>query len=56
MATKAFGPDDVEGGRAYVQAYVAFIHYVERSYETLKHPAHGHFPEPEATRVPREAQ
>jgi hypothetical protein len=56
MATKAFGTEDVEGGRAYVQAYVAFIHYVERSYETLKHPAHGHFPEHEEARVHKEAQ
>jgi hypothetical protein len=53
MATKAFGKDDVEGGRAYVNAYVAFIHYVERSYEALKHPAHGHFPEPAEARVQR---
>jgi len=50
MATKTFGKDDIEAGRVYVQAYVEFIHYIERSYEALKHPAHGHFPEPvEAT-------
>jgi hypothetical protein len=50
MTKKTFGKDDVEAGRAYVQAYVAFMHYVERGYEALKHPAHGHFPEPvEAT-------
>jgi hypothetical protein len=50
MAKKTFGKDDVEAGRVYVQAYVEFMHYIERSYEALKHPARGHFPEPvEAT-------
>jgi hypothetical protein len=50
MAKKTFGKDDVEAGRVYVQAYVEFMHYIEQSYEALKHPVHGHFPEPaEAT-------
>jgi hypothetical protein len=56
MATKTFDKDNVEAGRVYVHAYVSFMHYIEQSYETLKHPAHGHFPEPEAVRVHREAQ
>ena len=45
IAKKHFGTDDVKAGQAYVNAYVSFIHYVERSYEALKNPAHGHFPE-----------
>lgn len=45
MAKKPSNPNDVEAGQAYVQAYVAFIHYVERLYEGAKHSAHGHFPE-----------
>jgi hypothetical protein len=46
MTTKAFSTEDIEAGRAYVKAYVTFMHYIARSYEALTHPAHGHFPEP----------
>jgi hypothetical protein len=42
----------VAAGRAYVRAYVEFIHYVERLYETSTTAAHGHFEETGA--VPRE--
>lgn len=42
---KAFDQNDVEAGRKYVQAYVLFLHYVERIYEATKAPAHGHFHE-----------
>lgn len=44
-AKKAFDKNDVEAGRKYVQAYVPFLHYVERIYEATKAPAHGHFHE-----------
>jgi hypothetical protein len=37
--------EGVEAGRAYVDAYVGFIHYVERAYEAAREPAVGHFPE-----------
>jgi hypothetical protein len=40
----------VEAGRAYVDAYVGFIHYVERAYEAAREPAVGHFPEKEHVR------
>jgi hypothetical protein len=53
IAKKTFGKDDVEAGRAYVNAYVVFMHYIERSYEALQNPAHGHFPEPAEARVHR---
>jgi len=36
---------DVAAGRNYVRAYVEFIHYVERLYETSTTAAHGHFEE-----------
>ena len=36
---------DVAAGRDYVRAYVTFIHYVERLYETSTTAAHGHFDE-----------
>jgi hypothetical protein len=47
-AKKSFDKNDVEAGRKYVQAYVPFLHYVERIYEATKSAAHGHFPEAEA--------
>lgn len=37
-----YSPADVEGGRRYVQAYVTFIHYVERAYEAASQPVAGH--------------
>lgn len=45
LAKSKFGPNDVEAGRAYVRAYVEFVHYVERIYESAKNPAHGHYAE-----------
>lgn len=40
---KGFAPDDVAAGRAYVEAYVPFIHYVERMYDAATRTAEGHF-------------
>jgi hypothetical protein len=45
MATKTFEPDDVAAGRAYVKAYVEFIHFVERLYDSTTKTPHGHFEE-----------
>ena len=45
VKARNFSPADVEAGREYVQAYVTFIHYVERSYEAARQPVAGHFPE-----------
>jgi len=42
VAARNFKADDVGAGRRYVQAYVEFIHYVERLYEAIQTPAHGH--------------
>jgi hypothetical protein len=33
LAKKKYSPDDVAGGRAYVHAYVEYVHYAERLYE-----------------------
>jgi hypothetical protein len=45
---KNFKKEDVEAGREYVEAYVIFIHYVERLYEGADQAgAHGHYPESE---------
>ena len=45
MTKKKFIADDVEAGREYIEAYVQYIHYVERLYEAAKTQAPGHFPE-----------
>jgi hypothetical protein len=42
MAAKNFRPNDVDAGRRYVEAYVEFIHYVERIHEAISAPAPGH--------------
>jgi hypothetical protein len=48
IATKTFKPDDVAAGRAYIKAYVEFIHFVERLYDSTMKAPHGHFEEGEA--------
>lgn len=45
MAAKSFQPADVDAGRKYVDAYVLYIHYVERIYEAAASPAVGHYAE-----------
>jgi hypothetical protein len=45
ITAKHFTPGDVVAGREYVRTYVEFIHYVERLYEAIMTPAHGHVAE-----------
>ena len=45
VSTKAFQVGDVAAGRAYVKAYVEFIHYVERVYEGSTTVTAGHLDE-----------
>lgn len=45
ISKKRFQPDDVQGGREYVEAYVSFVHYVEHLYEAARQRAEGHYPE-----------
>lgn len=42
MSHKSFDLGNLSAGREYVNAYVVFIHYVERLYEAAKSEAHGH--------------
>lgn len=42
---QAFDVDDVEAGRRYVEAYVPYVHYVERLWEAASGAVHGHHPE-----------
>lgn len=39
---RKFDPDDVKAGRAYVEAYVPYVHYVERLWREAQGAAHGH--------------
>ena len=42
MAKKNFKADDVAAGQEYVNAYVKYIHSVERIYEAAASPVHDH--------------
>lgn len=45
MSRRKFDVDDVAAGRAYVEAYVPYIHYVERLWQDAAGTAHGHHAE-----------
>ena len=45
LSKKNFDANDVEAGRAFVKAYVEYIHSVEAIYGRATATAHGHFPE-----------
>jgi hypothetical protein len=47
LAKQKFARDDIDAGRAFVKAYVEYIHCVEAMYETATHPAHGHYDDTE---------
>jgi hypothetical protein len=42
---RRFDPNDVAAGRKYVEAYVPYVHYVERLWEAATNEVHGHAPE-----------
>jgi len=44
---RRFDPNDVAAGREYVEAYVPYIHFVERLFDVAKESSHGHFHESE---------
>lgn len=45
VARRNWDRNDAEAGRAYVAAYVEFVHYVERLHAAATGPAHGHAPD-----------
>ena len=47
IAARTFAADDIAAGRAYIKAYVEFIHFVERLYDSTMKAPHGHFEESE---------
>ncbi len=44
MAKKNYNPNDIEAGRAYSNAYVEYVHYVERLYDAAETLAPEHAP------------
>jgi hypothetical protein len=48
IAARTFKADDLAAGRAYIKAYVGFIHFVERLYDSTMQAPHGHFDERES--------
>lgn len=40
---KQFDANNVVAGREFVEAYVGYVHYVERLYEAAAHPVTGHY-------------
>jgi hypothetical protein len=42
LGRRQFASDDVEAGRAYVEAYVPYVHYVERLWQAAQGAAHAH--------------
>lgn len=48
VRTRNYNKDDIDAGRKYVEAYVSYIHFVERLYEDASKPSGGHFHEPES--------
>ena len=47
-ALRNYDPNDVAAGRRYVEAYVAYVHYVERLHEAAATASGGHYDEPGA--------
>ena len=45
VSRRKFDANDVSAGRAYVEAYVPYIHYVERLWRDAQSGAHGHHAE-----------
>lgn len=45
MATKGYDATDIAAGRAHIKAYVEFLHFVERLYDSATRASEGHFEE-----------
>lgn len=48
MRAKTYASHDVDAGRRFVEAYVAFVHYAERVYQAVQMASDGHYQEHEA--------
>lgn len=49
LAKKSFDPRNIEAGREYVKAYVAFVHYVEGLHQAASNQVRGHHEEGKLT-------
>ena len=56
LTKQKFAPNDLDAGRAFVKAYVEYIHCVEALYETATRPTHGHYGESENSSSSEEHQ
>ena len=50
QAKRKYDPNDVAAGRAYVKAYVEYVHFVERLHEAMTNSADGHYAETASAR------
>lgn len=44
LGRRSFDPEDVAAGRSYVEAYVSYVHYVERLWRAAQGAGHAHAP------------
>ncbi|HEU5247798.1 MAG TPA: DUF6448 family protein [Candidatus Udaeobacter sp.] len=54
LTKQKFGSNDLDAGRAFVKAYVEYIHCVEALYETATRPTHGHYNDSDSLSSPGE--
>ena len=54
LTKQKFASDDLSAGRAFVKAYVEYIHCVETLYETATRPTHGHYNDGDSLSAPGE--
>ncbi|OGF63667.1 MAG: hypothetical protein A2Y62_02135 [Candidatus Fischerbacteria bacterium RBG_13_37_8] len=52
LEKKNYKKDDISAGREYVKAYVEYVHYVEKIYESTKSAGHEHSHGHEAEELP----
>lgn len=46
LSRRKFDPDDTQAGRAYVGAYVTYVHYIEHLWKAAQSAGHGHAKDP----------
>lgn len=54
LSKQKFAKDDLDAGRAFVRAYVEYIHCIEALYKTATHPTHGHYDDTEKNPLHKE--
>ena len=54
LTKQKFATNNLDAGRAFVKAYVEYIHCVETLYGTATHPTHGHYNDIDSLTSPEE--